>query len=189
MGRVSIVIAMMVYYPFARAAERQRRRAATGSVVCRSLDDDVGPCVGCIAALVLSRAARSLTTAPLASARQQPAHLSAEDAARFTAGEFASRTGGKVPLASRRRPAAPWYAESAVASFPRRQFTVIAAESATRVTWIGTPQGAIRVTRATARSREYFAGRRWLPDDHVTGIGFDGTATWLETPKGFARIA
>ena len=55
------------------------------------------------------------------------------------------------------------------------------------VTWVGTRQGAIRFSR-DYQTREYFAGARWLPDDHVTGIGFDRDATWIETPKGFARI-
>jgi hypothetical protein len=37
---------------------------------------------------------------------------------------------------------------------------------------------------------EYFSGKRWLPDDHVTGAGFDegGSVVWIETPKGFSRI-
>src|SRR5205085_10086567 len=39
------------------------------------------------------------------------------------------------------------------------------------------------------RIREYFAGKRWLPDDEVTGIGFEGDATWIETRAGYARIA
>src|SRR5262249_24243571 len=37
-----------------------------------------------------------------------------------------------------------------------------------------------------------YAGQRWLPDDHVTGIGVDssgkGRIIWVETPKGFSRI-
>ena len=35
---------------------------------------------------------------------------------------------------------------------------------------------------------EYFAGRRWLPDDRVTGIALDGTAAWIETPGGVSKI-
>ncbi|MDP9322243.1 MAG: hypothetical protein M3P13_01305 [Acidobacteriota bacterium] len=69
---------------------------------------------------------------------------------------------------------------------PVSQFTVIAIESPS-VTWIGSPQGAIRLSQ-DHQAVEYLAGQRWLPDDHVTGIGFDGNATWIETPKGFARI-
>ncbi len=55
------------------------------------------------------------------------------------------------------------------------------------MTWIGTPEGAIRIDR-DRHSREYFAGRRWLPDDRVTGIGFQGDVTWIETAGGFSRI-
>jgi hypothetical protein len=77
-------------------------------------------------------------------------------------------------------------------SFPVMQFTVLAAESSS-VTWIGTPQGAIRLSvdsRAGGSvTKEFFAGRRWLPDDRVAGIGFDKQAVWIETPKGFAKIA
>jgi hypothetical protein len=38
--------------------------------------------------------------------------------------------------------------------------------------------------------RQYFAGKRWLPDNHVTGIGFEKSSriVWIETPKGFSRI-
>lgn len=55
------------------------------------------------------------------------------------------------------------------------------------MTWIGTREGAIRLSQ-NHQALEYFAGERWLPADHVTGIGFDSNATWLETSKGFARI-
>jgi hypothetical protein len=76
------------------------------------------------------------------------------------------------------------------AQLPRRppvdSFTVSAVESAS-VIWLGTREGAMRFTRDSS-SWEYFHGQRWLPADHVTAIGFDGNAAWLETPKGFARI-
>jgi hypothetical protein len=80
--------------------------------------------------------------------------------------------------------------EAALRQLPLRlpvtQFTVIGIESRS-VTWIGSPHGAVRLSR-DRQTVEYFSGQRWLPDDHVTGIGFDGSATWIETPKGFARI-
>ena len=53
--------------------------------------------------------------------------------------------------------------------------------------WTGTPSGAWRV-RAGSGGREYFGGKRWLPDDHVTGFGFAGGSTWIETRGGYARI-
>jgi hypothetical protein len=58
---------------------------------------------------------------------------------------------------------------------------------------LGTRRGAYvflgSVTPENARP-EYFSGKRWLPDDHVTGAGFDdgGSVVWIETPKGFSRI-
>jgi hypothetical protein len=101
-----------------------------------------------------------------------------------TAEEFTRLTGGTIAL---RRNLDPQEAALRQAPpLPVSSLTLIAVESPS-TTWIGTRQGAIRLSRA-GRQREYFFGRRWLPDDHVTGIGFDGAVTWLETPKGFARI-
>jgi hypothetical protein len=69
---------------------------------------------------------------------------------------------------------------------PITDFTVIATESPT-ITWIGSAAGAVRLNTST-RTVEYFAGERWLPDDHVTGIGFENGAAWIETAKGLSRI-
>ena len=69
---------------------------------------------------------------------------------------------------------------------PGRDVTVIAVESPA-IVWIGTRQGAIRLDRKS-QSHQYFSGRRWLPDDRVTGIGLGGGAVWIETPQGFSRI-
>ncbi len=102
-----------------------------------------------------------------------------------SAEEFARLTGGKVTVQRHLDPRQ----EAALRQgqpLPVSSITVVAPESPT-VMWIGTRQGAIRVTN-DGRRREYFSGQRWLPDDHVTGIAFDGAMTWLETPKGFARI-
>jgi hypothetical protein len=70
---------------------------------------------------------------------------------------------------------------------PVNEFTVIAAESPT-ITWIGSSQGAARV-HTDVRAVEFFAGERWLPDDRVTGIGFENGGIWIETAHGFSRIA
>jgi hypothetical protein len=81
---------------------------------------------------------------------------------------------------------------SAIGSLPVYQEVTVIAKESSGENWIGTKKGAIFVcTSCIATSHEYFAGRRWLLDDHVTGIGFEpGTSrvVWLETPKGFSRI-
>lgn len=53
--------------------------------------------------------------------------------------------------------------------------------------WIGAPQGAIRFHEGQWRT---YAGRRWLPDDHVTGlhVGESGDC-WIRTATGVAHIA
>lgn len=89
---------------------------------------------------------------------------------------------------------------------PAGPVKICARESNLSTFWIGTDQGAIRHNislrfglRDKARwetndwAFEYFGGKRWLPDDRVTGIGFETNSsgndiTWLETPKGFSRI-
>lgn len=55
--------------------------------------------------------------------------------------------------------------------------------------WIGTTQGLFFTTvNGLANYSYFFAGKRWLPDDQVTGIGDDEDSIWIETPKGFSRI-
>ena len=103
-----------------------------------------------------------------------------------TADEFSRLTAGTVAI---RRQADPLRRREILESgvpLPTTRFTVIHTQSPA-ITWIGTEQGAVRLNQ-DGPAREYFAGRRWLPDDRVTGIGFEGEATWLETPAGFARI-
>jgi hypothetical protein len=103
-----------------------------------------------------------------------------------TADEFARLTRGKVAI---RREVDPQEQRAILESgvpLPTTRFTVIHLQSPS-ITWIGTPHGAVRLNRERS-TREYFGGQRWLPDDRVTGIGFEGDAIWLETPGGFARI-
>src|SRR5262245_26383805 len=81
---------------------------------------------------------------------------------------------------------------SSIGALPvHEEVTVIAKESSGKY-WIGTKNGAIFVcTGCIATSYEYFAGGRWLPDDHVIGIGIEpgpNRAVWLETPGGYSRI-
>lgn len=104
-----------------------------------------------------------------------------------TDAEFARDTAGRVRI-RRGIDAAPQAAvNKAFTALPHTDVTVITAAPSGQI-WIGTPQGAVRM-HADLRAREYFAGKRWLPQDHVTGIGFDGGATWVETSGGYARIA
>jgi hypothetical protein len=109
-----------------------------------------------------------------------------------SADEFARLTGGKVTVIRRLDPNQEAAIRETGVPLPAREFTVIANApnfEPPQVTWIGTRLGAIRLSgRGERQMREYFYGQRWLPDDHVTGIAFDGTSTWLETQKGFSRI-
>ena len=52
--------------------------------------------------------------------------------------------------------------------------------------WAGTEDGAWRLRGGQFR---YFAGKRWLPGDHVSSIwGDDHSRVWLNTDAGFACI-
>jgi hypothetical protein len=81
---------------------------------------------------------------------------------------------------------------SAAASLPVYEEITVIAKGSSEEFWIGTKKGAIfACSGCIATAHQYFAGKRWLPDDHVTGIGFEpgpGRIVWLETPKGFSRI-
>jgi|GEM_PF-320311 len=74
------------------------------------------------------------------------------------------------------------------------RITVLAAKYRGEV-WIGTRRGLYRFEEPRHNNRppsiEYFAGKRWLPGDWVTAIGFEAepsSAVWVETPQGFSRI-
>ena len=103
-----------------------------------------------------------------------------------TASEFARMAAGRVRI----HRSLDHRSEAALRRLPIRlpvaDFTATAQGSPETI-WVATPHGAFRLTRSPYVV-EYFAGERWLPDDRVTGIGLDGFVTWLETPKGFARI-
>ncbi len=87
--------------------------------------------------------------------------------------------------------------QGALSQFPAKkrlpvtEVTVIA-EQAPGILWIGTTRGAIRYDEGKNET-QYFAGQRWLPNDHVSAIGFsqEGTASaiWIETPQGYSKIA
>lgn len=76
---------------------------------------------------------------------------------------------------------------------PDNPVTTIAARRRGHV-WIGTRRG-LYFYREQGRQNvapliAFFSGKRWLPDDNVTGIGFEngGAVIWVETPKGLSRI-
>ncbi|MFN0120539.1 MAG: hypothetical protein ACKV2V_08560 [Blastocatellia bacterium] len=126
----------------------------------------------------------------------------------FTAAEFAGQTGGRVRV----HRSATWNTNPVgaltgtktgvllrppgikttqpFARLPWNDITVTTQESANTL-WFGTSRGAIRYQLDT-KQYEYLAGQRWLPDDHVLGIGIERreaiTYVWVETPKGFSRI-
>jgi hypothetical protein len=123
----------------------------------------------------------------LASAADQPHTYLQKTRTFHSAEQFAAATGGRVRIERSLDPQLDAGLRRMPIRLPIAEFTVAAAASPS-ITWIGTSKGAIRVRRDSPIV-EYFAGERWLPDDRVTGIGLDGDATWLETAKGFARIA
>ena len=102
-------------------------------------------------------------------------------------GEFARVTAGRVRIGHRVDPAQEAALRKAGIQLPNTQVTVIKAAPDSGI-WVGTREGAVRVS-PDYRKREYFAGKRWLPADHVTGIGFEREVVWLETPGGYSRIA
>ncbi|HEX5080510.1 MAG TPA: hypothetical protein VFY40_00590 [Blastocatellia bacterium] len=77
------------------------------------------------------------------------------------------------------------------AKLPCHEITVIVDDQPS-VVWIGTTRGVIIYNELSRDIRGYLAGQRWLPDDHVTGIGLEppmkANVVWIETPKGFSRI-
>jgi hypothetical protein len=101
-----------------------------------------------------------------------------------TAEDFRRTTGGKVRVERSIDAERLLALGDAAGQLPVGEATVVAIQSPAAA-WVGTAQGAIRVA---GNRVEYFAGQRWLPDDRVTGIGFDGDVTWIETAAGFARI-
>ena len=41
--------------------------------------------------------------------------------------------------------------------------------------------------RTRYRGAGHLAGQRWLPDDHVTGIGLDGDTAWIESVRSLSH--
>ena len=117
---------------------------------------------------------------------QQPNTFLQKSRTFHSAAEFAQKTHGAVRMQKKAAQADELRIRRLPVHLPVNDFTVIAIESPA-ITWIGSPQGAVRLNTST-RAVEFFAGERWLPDDKVTGIGFENGATWIETAKGLSRI-
>ncbi|MGH9844930.1 MAG: hypothetical protein ACREEM_39945, partial [Blastocatellia bacterium] len=104
--------------------------------------------------------------------------------------EFQRLTGGAVKIERTTTSKEPHSVQGSPAfrMLPWNEVTVVAVKTPSLV-WIGTKRGAVYYS-ALNSPRQYFAGKRWLPDDHVTGIGFEkgGDIVWIETPKGLSRI-
>ncbi len=100
--------------------------------------------------------------------------------------EFRQMTNGRVKI-QRGMAAKP----PSNVQLPWGEITVIA-DDQPGVILIGTKRGLILFNTMTRDVRGYLAGQRWLPDDHVTGIGLEppvkAKVIWVETPKGFSRI-
>ncbi len=106
-----------------------------------------------------------------------------------TAEAFARMAGGQVKL-YRTAPKDALSRFQFHRQFPNYDVTVIAGDFSRKdveLLWIGTKQGLFSY-HLPAHAIQYFAGKRWLPDDHVTGIGFQSNIVWVETPQGFSRI-
>jgi len=55
--------------------------------------------------------------------------------------------------------------------------------------WLGSPQGAMRCGSNQAQRCDYFAGRRYLPDDQVLAIHLESSqAVWIRTRTGIAQL-
>ncbi len=135
------------------------------------------------AASGLSRTASSF--AAIARGSQQSSVYRQKSRTFHDAADFARMTGGRIRIARRLDPDAAVAFRLAAPPLPNADFTVVAGTP--KVTWAGTTHGAIRFS-PDSNGIEYFGGRRWLPDDRITGIAIDGDVTWIETPRGFSRI-
>ncbi|MCU1274222.1 MAG: hypothetical protein JWO48_1653, partial [Bryobacterales bacterium] len=66
-----------------------------------------------------------------------------------------------------------------------------AATAADGALWLGTHEGAMRIDMSAGMEdrRQYFAGRRYLPDDNVLNITSDAArGVWVRTKTGVAHI-
>ena len=125
---------------------------------------------------------------------------SAEEFKRMTKGQVKIKRDRNIPMLqlfgtddgilqkSGKRSFSPYFSG---VQLPWDEITVLAYDQPA-VILIGTNRGLITFNTMSRDVRGYLSGQRWLPDDHVTGIGlelpFKTTVIWIETPKGFSRI-
>jgi len=103
-----------------------------------------------------------------------------------TAEEFAQMTNGKVKIKRKRsRSKYILLSRNLYNYYPSIQL------NDDLVDWGATMDGVYR-THQVDIGYMFFAGKRWLPDDKVTGLAVEDLngkkITWIETPKGFSRI-
>ncbi len=99
-----------------------------------------------------------------------------------TAAEFAQLTKGKVKIQRKQSSLKFFLLGGKSFAFARAIYVDVGERK-----WVGTDAGLYTSDLVQAEPA-YFAGRRWLPDDKVTGIGIAPNILWVETPKGFSRI-
>jgi hypothetical protein len=120
----------------------------------------------------------------------QPGHGTLQKIRTFhTSEEFARLTNGRVKLI-RTAPKGALSRFRFQRAFPNYDITVVAAahdKKESELLWIGTKRGMFNYHLPT-HTIQYFAGKRWLPDDRVLGIGIDANVIWVETPQSFSRI-
>lgn len=134
----------------------------------------------------LAIAVAALSVCVTAAPAESPGRYRVKTRTFHTPTEFARLTQKRVRLQRTLSPAAEAALRRLPIRLPVAQLTAVATAPDGTI-WAATPHGAFRLVGAQ-KAVEYFAGERWLPDDRVTAIGFDGDATWLETPKGYVRI-
>ncbi len=100
-----------------------------------------------------------------------------------TAEEFEKLTQGKVKINREKAPNQNFFSVKPVIVdvLPVRTRHGLRAEYC-----FGTEEGLYK--KRLNSKYEFFAGKRWLPDDNVIGIGSDSRAIWVETSKGYSRI-
>lgn len=117
---------------------------------------------------------------------QNKVKISRQPTLKYAGGELIGSSSGIV-LKRRDGSISPY---PAGIQLPADEITVLLDDQPS-VIWIGTKRGLI-VYNELSKNIRYLAGKRWLPDDQVTGIGFEGEPknyiVWVETPKGFSRI-